>query len=173
MLATRLQARRCCSRHPDRIDVKAAVTSACACIGALCACVGSDQHQIILVLLLLLLPACTSEAAPSPSWRELEIHAPKLDPSSHFRLRRHSGLWHSTLLSPSIPSASIRACFVHVPGAMATHGMRRAKSARSTTSHTAAVRRVLPLTHPNPGISHGSKPRYRPKYTDKHRKRYA
>lgn len=75
--------------------------------------------------------------------------------------------------SPSIPSASIRACFVHVPGAMATHGLRRARSARSTTSHTAAIRRVLPLTHPNPGISHGSKPRYRPKYTDKHRKRYA
>lgn len=48
--------------------------------------------RINIILVLLLLPACTSEAAPSPSWRELEIHAPKLDPSSHFRLRRHSGI---------------------------------------------------------------------------------
>jgi hypothetical protein len=51
-------------------------------------CVGSDQHYSCPACCQC--PACTSEAAPSPSWRKLEIHAPKLDPSSHFRLRRHS-----------------------------------------------------------------------------------
>jgi hypothetical protein len=38
-----------------------------------------------------LLAACTSEARRrAPSWRKLEIHALELDPSSHFRPRRHS-----------------------------------------------------------------------------------
>ena len=44
-----------------------------------------------LLLPLLLLAACTSEARRrAPSWRKLEIHALELDPSSHFRPRRHS-----------------------------------------------------------------------------------